>query len=61
MSALVVGVAIVAVHGAFRVPEDLFLDEQDSAGASNSLLTFLGATTKNAAASAAAASVANRV
>ncbi|KAJ8428665.1 hypothetical protein Cgig2_027271 [Carnegiea gigantea] len=61
MSALVVGLAIVAVHGAFRVPEDLFLDDQDSAGASNSLLTFLGATTNNAAASAPAASVANRV
>lgn len=61
MSALVVGLAIVAVHGAFRVPEDLFLDDQDSAGASNSLLTFLGATSTNAAAAAAAASVANRV
>ncbi|CAI9097227.1 OLC1v1033602C1 [Oldenlandia corymbosa var. corymbosa] len=30
VSALMVGLAIVAVHGAFRVPEDLFLDEQES-------------------------------
>lgn len=30
-SALMVGLAIVSSHGAFRVPEDLFLDEQDSA------------------------------
>ncbi|KAI3474246.1 hypothetical protein Pfo_029034 [Paulownia fortunei] len=28
VSALMVGVGIVCVHGAFRVPEDLFLDEQ---------------------------------
>ncbi|WOH08076.1 hypothetical protein DCAR_0727513 [Daucus carota subsp. sativus] len=42
-SALMVGLAIVSGHGAFRVPEDLFLDEQDSA--STGFLSFLkGAT-----------------
>uniref|UniRef100_A0A7N0ZUP5 PRA1 family protein n=1 Tax=Kalanchoe fedtschenkoi TaxID=63787 RepID=A0A7N0ZUP5_KALFE len=33
ISALLVGVAIASVHGAFRVPEDLFLDEQESSSA----------------------------
>ncbi|KAK9699203.1 hypothetical protein RND81_08G159700 [Saponaria officinalis] len=54
MSALVVGVAIVCAHGAFRVPEDLFLDDQDSAnGVSVGFLSFLGAATKTAAAASA--------
>lgn len=39
ISALVVGLLLVAVHGAFKVPDDLFLDEQDSTGG---LLSFLG-------------------
>ncbi|KAF3454847.1 hypothetical protein FNV43_RR05295 [Rhamnella rubrinervis] len=30
ISAVLVGLALVCAHGAFRVPEDLFLDEQDS-------------------------------
>ncbi|CAH9103263.1 unnamed protein product [Cuscuta europaea] len=30
VSALMVGVAIVCIHAAFRDPEDLFLDEQDA-------------------------------
>lgn len=38
-SALMVGLAIVSAHGAFRVPEDLFLDEQDSAA--TGFLSFL--------------------
>lgn len=33
ISAVLAGVAIVCVHGAFRTPEDLFLDEQESGGA----------------------------
>ncbi|KAE7996546.1 hypothetical protein FH972_001260 [Carpinus fangiana] len=33
ISALMVGFAIVCAHGAFRVPEDLFLDEQEPANA----------------------------
>ncbi|CAO2820168.1 unnamed protein product [Amaranthus hypochondriacus] len=56
MSALVVGAAIVCAHGAFRAPEDLFLDDQDSAGQSTGLLSFLGVATSNAAAAAAATS-----
>ncbi|XP_073066543.1 PRA1 family protein B4-like [Primulina eburnea] len=44
VSALMVGVAIVCAHGAFRVPEDLFLDEQEqSTGASGFLSFFTGA------------------
>ncbi|XP_074382955.1 PRA1 family protein B1-like [Apium graveolens] len=38
-SALMVGLAIVSAHGAFRVPEDLFLDEQDPAA--TGFLSFL--------------------
>ncbi|GER37936.1 prenylated RAB acceptor 1.B4 [Striga asiatica] len=32
VSALMVGVGIVCLHGAFRAPEDLFLDEQEQQG-----------------------------
>ncbi|KVI09978.1 PRA1 family protein B3-like [Cynara cardunculus var. scolymus] len=50
ISALMVGLAIVCVHGAFRDPEDLFLDDQDQATAG--LLSFLGGATSSAAAAA---------
>ncbi|XP_024965029.1 PRA1 family protein B4-like, partial [Cynara cardunculus var. scolymus] len=30
ISALLLGTAVVSAHGAFRTPEDLFLDEQES-------------------------------
>ncbi|XP_074270721.1 PRA1 family protein B3-like [Silene latifolia] len=50
MSALVIGVGIVCVHGAFRVPEDLFLDDQESvSGPSVGFLSFLSATANAAA------------
>ncbi|XP_074352472.1 PRA1 family protein B3-like [Apium graveolens] len=32
MTSMLIGLGVVCVHGAFRVPEDLFLDEQDSLG-----------------------------
>ncbi|XP_042509432.1 PRA1 family protein B1-like [Macadamia integrifolia] len=54
ISALMVGFAIVCAHGAFRVPDDLFLDEQEPANVG--LLSFLGG-----AASSAAPVVAARV
>ncbi|KAH0887178.1 hypothetical protein HID58_063274 [Brassica napus] len=54
-SALTVGVAIVCLHGTFRVPDDLFLDEQEPA-ANAGLLSFIGNST-----SAAASVVAGRV
>ncbi|XP_074302101.1 PRA1 family protein B4-like [Silene latifolia] len=60
LSALVIGVGIVCVHGAFRVPEDLFLDDQDSgigAGASVGFLSFLGAATKSAPGAGGSSSV----
>ncbi|KAH7567863.1 hypothetical protein ACOSP7_009923 [Xanthoceras sorbifolium] len=59
MSALLVGVALVCAHGAFRVPEDLFLDEQEPT-ASTGFLSFLGGAASNAAAAAAPAVVATR-
>ncbi|XP_030475027.2 PRA1 family protein B4-like [Syzygium oleosum] len=59
ISALLAGVAVVCVHGAFRVPEDLFLDEQESP--STGFLSFLGGAASNAAAAAAAPAVASRV
>ncbi|CAM6007103.1 unnamed protein product [Sphagnum balticum] len=40
MSALLIGMAITATHGALRVPDDLFLDEQEASGG---FLSFLGA------------------
>ncbi|KAJ9175945.1 hypothetical protein P3X46_014444 [Hevea brasiliensis] len=58
ISALMVGLAIVCAHGAFRVPEDLFLD--DSEPANVGFLSFLGGAASSAAAAAAPA-VASRV
>jgi hypothetical protein len=58
ISASMVGFALVCAHGAFRVPEDLFLDDQEPASAG--LLSFLGVTSTSAAAAAAPA-VAARV
>ncbi|KAL6534440.1 hypothetical protein OROHE_013365 [Orobanche hederae] len=40
VSALMVGVAAVCVHGAFRMPEDLFLDEQDPQGGVSGFLSL---------------------
>ncbi|CAM8917014.1 unnamed protein product [Rhodiola kirilowii] len=40
ISALLIGAGIVCAHGAFRVPEDLFLDEQEPAA--TGFLSFLG-------------------
>ncbi|XP_059627934.1 PRA1 family protein B3-like [Cornus florida] len=53
ISALLVGLAIVCTHGAFRVPEDLFLDDQEPANAG--FLSFLGGAASSAAAAAAPA------
>ncbi|KAF6144811.1 hypothetical protein GIB67_038910 [Kingdonia uniflora] len=50
ISALMVGLAIVCVHGAFRVPEDLFLDEQEPLNAG--FLSFIGGAASSAAAAA---------
>ncbi|KAE8734248.1 PRA1 family protein B4 [Hibiscus syriacus] len=51
ISALMVGVGLVCAHGAFRAPEDLFLDEQEQV--STGFLSFLGGAASNAAAAAA--------
>ncbi|KAF8114711.1 hypothetical protein N665_0034s0050 [Sinapis alba] len=51
-SALMVGVAIVCVHGAFVVPDDLFMDDQEPANAG--LLSFLGGSATSAASAVAA-------
>ncbi|KAK9283123.1 hypothetical protein L1049_011354 [Liquidambar formosana] len=48
ISALMVGLAIVCAHGAFRVPEDLFLDDQEPAN--TGFLSFLGGAASSAAA-----------
>ncbi|GLT92912.1 hypothetical protein SLE2022_107230 [Rubroshorea leprosula] len=58
ISALMVGVGIVCLHGAFRIPEDLFLDDQEPANAG--FLSFLGGAASSVAAVAAPA-VASRV
>ncbi|CAN6705314.1 unnamed protein product [Malus baccata var. baccata] len=48
ISGLLIGFAIVCAHGAFRVPDDLFLDDQEPANAG--FLSFLGGATSSAAA-----------
>ncbi|OMO84973.1 Prenylated rab acceptor PRA1 [Corchorus capsularis] len=53
ISALMVGFGLVCAHGAFRAPEDLFLDEQEPAA--TGFLSFLGGAASNAAAAAAPA------
>ncbi|KAL0321805.1 UNVERIFIED_CONTAM: PRA1 family protein B1 [Sesamum calycinum] len=58
ISALLVGLAVVCTHGAFRMPEDLFLDEQEPLN--SGFLSFLGGAASSAAAAAAPA-VATRV
>ncbi|PSS32508.1 PRA1 family protein [Actinidia chinensis var. chinensis] len=50
ISAVLVGLAIVCVHGAFRVPEDLFLDDQEPAN--TGFLSFIGGATSSSAAAA---------
>ncbi|MQL80685.1 hypothetical protein Taro_013138 [Colocasia esculenta] len=42
ISAVMAGAAIVCVHGALRMPEDLFLDDQEPGGAATGFLSFLG-------------------
>ncbi|KAI8540159.1 hypothetical protein RHMOL_Rhmol09G0240500 [Rhododendron molle] len=59
ISALLVGIGIVCAHGAFRVPEDLFLDDQEAA--STGFMSFLGGAASSAAAAAAPAVIATRV
>ncbi|XP_030524498.1 PRA1 family protein B3-like [Rhodamnia argentea] len=56
ISASMVGLAIVAGHGAFRDPEDLFMDEQESAG--SGLFSYISGA---ASAASAAPSLASRV
>ncbi|XVE85582.1 hypothetical protein DITRI_Ditri17bG0102000 [Diplodiscus trichospermus] len=58
ISALMVGSGVVCAHGSFRVPDDLFLDEQEPAA--TGFLSFLGGAASNVAAAAAPA-VAARV
>ncbi|KAE9596213.1 putative prenylated rab acceptor PRA1 [Lupinus albus] len=55
ITALMVGLAIACAHGAFRIPEDLFLDDQEPANAG--FLSFLGGAASSAAASAAVSHV----
>lgn len=52
ISALLVGTGIVCTHGAFRTPEDLFLDDTDPSD-STGFLSLLGGAASTAAASAA--------
>ena len=54
ISAGMVGLAIVAAHGAFRVPEDLFLDDQDPSNSSG-LFSYIGGVASTAAAAASPA------
>ncbi|KAI8015236.1 PRA1 family protein B4 [Camellia lanceoleosa] len=55
ISALMVGLAIICGHGALRVPEDLFLDEQEPGAAASGFFSFLSGAGSNAGATATAA------
>ncbi|KAF3329866.1 PRA1 family protein B3-like protein [Carex littledalei] len=53
ISAITVGAVLVCIHGALRVPEDLFLDEPDQqGGAAAGLLSFLGGAASSVASAA---------
>ncbi|XP_058198764.1 PRA1 family protein B3-like [Rhododendron vialii] len=56
--AALVGSAIVCVHGAFRVPEDLFLDDQEQMG--SGLFSYVGGAASSAAVAAAPSVVISR-
>ncbi|KAK4749518.1 hypothetical protein SAY87_026967 [Trapa incisa] len=59
ISALLAGVAVVCIHGSFRTPEDLFLDDPEPAA--TGFLSFLGNAASNAAAAAAGPAMAARI
>jgi len=40
-TAIGISLAVIATHGAMRVPDDLFLDDGETAAANNSVLNFL--------------------
>ncbi|KAG4109072.1 hypothetical protein AAZX31_03G042400 [Glycine max] len=61
VSALMLGVAVVCLHGAFRVPEDLFLDDQENSQPTGFLSFLRGPASAAAAAAAAVPTVASRV
>ncbi|GKD47697.1 PRA1 family protein B3-like protein [Tanacetum coccineum] len=50
MSSALIGLGIVCVHGAFRDPEDLFLDEQESLSGGGLFGSFTGGATSAAVA-----------
>ncbi|KAE9460966.1 hypothetical protein C3L33_07138, partial [Rhododendron williamsianum] len=56
--AALVGSAIVCVHGAFRVPEDLFLDDQEQMG--SGLFSYVGGAASSAAVAAAPSVIISR-
>ncbi|XP_057487719.1 PRA1 family protein B3-like [Actinidia eriantha] len=58
MSAALIGLGMVCVHGAFRVPEDLFLDDQEPLG--SGMFSFLSEAASSATV-AASPSVVSRV
>lgn len=58
-SALMIGFGIVCLHGAFRVPEDLFLDDQEPPN--TGLLSFLSGAATSAAVAAASTPASGRV
>ncbi|XP_022753892.1 PRA1 family protein B3-like [Durio zibethinus] len=53
ISGIMMGLGIVSAHGAFRMPEDLFLDEQEPL--SSGLFSFVSGAASSAATAAAAA------
>lgn len=59
VSGLLVGLTIVCAHGAFRIPEDLFLDDQEPVNAG--LLSFLGGAASSAAVASAGSAISARV
>lgn len=61
ISALLVGVGIVCAHGAFRAPEDLFLDDVPENANTSFLSSFIGSAASNVVSTAAPIVAAARV
>ncbi|XP_017982748.1 PREDICTED: PRA1 family protein B3 [Theobroma cacao] len=59
ISGILMGLGIVCAHGAFRMPEDLFLDEQEPLG--SGLFSFVSGAASSAAAAAATPAIISRV
>lgn len=55
MWAVTIGLMIAGIHAAFRIPEDIFLDDQETGRVTTGFMSFLAGGAMSAAATAATA------